>query len=95
MELIESKILVFKAEQLERMNELELAERTCFQDVKLLEEKISKADYNQLDVSKSASTVANDVHFSYDKNSSGLLPPVVDFQVIDAISMNHSNALGI
>ena len=85
MELIESKILVFKAEQMERMKELEMARRTCYHDIKMMEDRISKADYNSLDSSLSTSTATSkihDSHFSFDKNASGLLPAVVEFQVI-------------
>lgn len=94
MDLIESKILVFKAEQMERMKELEFAERTCYQDIKMMEERISKADYNSLDSTTSSTsnlkTFSHDAHFSFDKNASGLLPAVVDFQKFVA-KFGHEN----
>ena len=82
MELIESKILVLKAQQIERMNELEQAERTCYQDIKMMEERINKTDYtHDLKPASYSNSFIHDAHFSFDKNASGLLPAVVDFQV--------------
>ena len=89
MELIESKILVFRAQEMEHLNELEQQERFYYQEMKLFEERISKVEYNDLSQTSTQNTGASiafpEANHAYDKNASGLLPQVVEYQVFRII----------
>ena len=76
LELIESKIFVFKGEECQEMERLNAEERELTMEIKLLQDRMSKPDYNQsakFSASKQGSTCLNNAH-------SNLLPEVVDFQ---------------
>ncbi|KAJ3367298.1 hypothetical protein HDU91_001536 [Kappamyces sp. JEL0680] len=81
MELIESRILVFKAEQRDQMQQLAQVERLLFLDIKGLEERSSRADYLGKTAKFPAASPSGLDHWpKAGTMQSGLLPEVVQFQ---------------